>query len=438
MRKLSFFLITVLLSVLIRVNSCSAQKPNRIPDKPTLPESLLAEPKRVAKDHILLSNRGFVKVPFELISNHVYLTVKVNGLTRLNFLLDTGARSNYIDLSKAEELEIRKVDRKKVKRVSGCDDLSFFKLDSISIGSIDSFQDGSGLALTENLTLFDQTLTGIHLGEVEKFDGKRLDGILGYDFLRKFVVEIDYASRTLKFFEPENFKYSGNGETIKINLAWRIPKIRATIDGEYDGTFRIDTGSRNSVHLYAPFVKEHRLLEKYPKSLETPVGFGITGPRQGRVGRIKSFQLGSFAIKSPTTGFYSEYESPLGSSKIAGNIGGGILKKFKVILDYTRYRMILDKNADYHLRDRYNTSGIQLAKEGEKIIVYEVVKDSPAHKADLRKNDQVLSINFQPVSGYSLQEVREILNQEEGTKIELELKRNGKTEKVKLVLKELI
>jgi len=405
---------------------------------PSLPETLFVKPKGVGKDYRFESNTGFIRVPFELVSNHIYLTVKINDYPHLSFLLDTGARSNYLDLSKAGEFKIKKIDRKKAKRVGGSEDVSFFKLDSVRIGLINPSQDGSVPAQNENLTLFNQTLTGISLSQVDKFDGKKLDGILGYDFFKRFVVEIDYINHILTICEPEKFNYTGDGEVLKISLELNIPKIKAVVDGEHEGIFKIDTGSRNSVDLYAPFVEKHRLLEKYPKYLETPVGFGITGPIEGVVGRIKSFELGSFFVKSPVTGFYSEDESPFGSSKIAGKIGGGILKKFKVIFDYPHYRMILEKNTNYNLGDRYNTSGIQLIQDDKKILVYQVIKNSPAEEAKIKKDDEILSINQISVFNYSLQKIKEILSQEEGTEIELELKRKAKTKKVKLILKELI
>ena len=438
MKKHFFCLVGVLLSIFIDANLCFPQNLDQTLKKHTFPETLFVKPESVGKDYTFVSNTGFVKVPFELVSNHIYFKVKVNDHPHLSFLLDTGARSSYLDFSKAGELKIKKMDRKRAKRVSGSDDVSFFKLDSVRIDSINPSQDGSDLVQKQNLTLFNQTVIGISLSQVEKFDGKKLDGILGYDFFKRFVVEIDYINQILTFYEPENFKYTGNGEIIKINLEWNIPKIKAVIDGEHEGIFKIDTGSRNSVDLYAPFVEKHKFLEKYSKYLETIVGFGVIGPTKGKVGRIKSFELGNFFIKSPVTGFYLEDKTHFGSHKIAGKIGGRILKKFKVIFDYPRYRMILEKNTNYHLQDRYNTSGIQLIQDDEKILVYQVIKSSPAEVAKIKEEDEILSINDIPVSNYSLQKIREILSQEEGTKIELELKRKTKTKKVKLILKELI
>jgi hypothetical protein len=433
MKRYFFCWAWVLLSILMCANFCF----------PKESEGML---KRDSgdKDYRLASNTSFVKVPFELISNHIYLEVKINNSIYLSFMLDTGARFSYLDLSRANELKIEELNREEAKRTGSCDDLPLFKFDSIGVG---------------DLTIFDQKVLGISLSPLNKFEGTNLDGILGFDFLHRFVVEIDYINQILTIYEPDKFNYTGKGEVVKINLELGIPKVKGVVDGEQEGMFEIDTGNRNGLDFYASFIKDFRLLEKYPKYLETSLGFGITGPVEGAVGRITSFQLGSFLLKSPVTGFHLTEESPFGSYEIAGKIGGGILKRFKVIFDYPHYRMILEKNKNYHLRDRYNTSGMQLIQENNKIIVYQVMKKSPADECGIAKDDEILSINGVLVSNYSLQELREILNQEEGTQIELTLKRmvgqldrvtvtsevegethrkEAKTEKVKLTLKELI
>lgn len=405
---------------------------------PALPETLFVKPEGACEDYRFVSNSGRIRVPFELVDNHIYFKVKVNDSPLLSFLLDTGAQLSYLDLSKANELGVRETDAAWIRRVGSCDDLSFFKLDSVRTGLMNPSPDGSGFAQGENLTLFDQIMAGISLGQVEKFDGKKIDGIFGYDFLRRFVVEIDYFNGVLTLCESKNYKYTGSGETIRINLQSYIPTIKAVIDGEYEGMFIVDTGSRNNLDLYPAFVKTHGFLERYPNYVETPIGFGIANPWKGAVGRIESFQLGPFLISSPVTGYYLEHRSFSGSAKIAGTIGGGILKKFKVIFDYPRYRMILEENTNYHVPNRFNTSGMHLIQEGEKVFVYHVMENSPAQKAKIKEGDELLSINGVPVSFYSLQRIKEILNQEEGIEIKLKLRRTTKTEEVSLILKEMI
>lgn len=210
------------------------------------------------------------------------------------------------------------------------------------------------------------------------------------------------------------------------------------INEEQVADFRIDTGSRNSLDLHAPFVRKHELLKKYPKYVDAPAGFGVGGATKGVIGRIKSLQIGNFTIPSPVTGLSLADQGAFATTKTAGNIGGGLLKRFKVIFDYANNQMILEKNENFDLPDRYNMSGLFLIGEEGKIKVYSVIKDSPADEANIKASDQILTINNSSVNNYSLQQIRDLLNRKEGTKVRLDIESRGETREVELILKELI
>lgn len=390
---------------------------------PPLNDTLFVKPIEARKDYKLDARMGYVKIPFELVSNHIYLKARINNSSPLSFLLDTGAGANCLDLSLAQKLGIQAVGKVEAKGVGGSADASFLKVDSILVG---------------DLTLFGQNMASIQLNPLGRFDGREIDGILGYDFLNRFVVEIDYAGQVLTIWEPDSFKYSGPGERIPIAIEGNTPQLTAKIDGEYEATFRIDTGSRNSLDLHAPFVKEHGFLKKHPKYVDAPVGFGVGGASHGVIGRIDSLQVGSFTIASPVCGFSLADQGAFATTKSAGNIGGGMLRRFKVVFDYSRNQMFLEKNASFCLADRYSSSGLVLTEEEGAIKVYDVIKDSPAQKAKIEAGDQILAVNNLPVSNYSLQQIQDLLNQEEGTKITLELKSPQRSRKVKFTLKQLI
>jgi outer membrane lipoprotein-sorting protein len=388
-----------------------------------LSDTLFLKPKEEGKDYRFTNSASSTRIPFELVSNHIYLKVKVNNSLPLSLILDTGAGANCLDLSKAEELGIQTVGKVEAKGVGGSADASFLQVDSIRVG---------------NLTLMDQKLASIQLSQLEVYDGMPIDGILGYDFFNRFTIGIDYQNQVLTIWEPDSFTYSGPGERMPITIEGNTPQVAAKIDGEYESMFRIDTGSRSSLDLHAPFVREHELLKKYPKYLDAPSGFGVGGASKGVIARIKSFQIGDFIIDSPVCGFSLAEEGAFATTKSAGNIGGGILKRFNVIFDYPQNQMILEKNINFDIPDKYSMSGLLLMKQDEDIKVYDVIKDSPAEKVGIKAGDQILSIDHQPTSNYSLQQIRELLNKNEGTKIILELKSMDGIKEVKLILKGLI
>ena len=100
--------------------------------------------------------------------------------------------------------------------------------------------------------------------------------------------------------------------------------------------------------------------------------------------------------------------------------------------------MILEKNADFDSPDKYNLSGLMLMEEEGKIKVYQVIKGSPAERAKIKEGDEILFIDKISVSNYSLQQIRDILNQNEKSKTILEIESLDKTKEVKLTLKKMI
>ena len=48
--------------------------------------------------------------------------------------------------------------------------------------------------------------------------GRDVDGIIGGEFIRQFVVEVDYEGRRLTLHDRRTFAYAGPGETLPIEF----------------------------------------------------------------------------------------------------------------------------------------------------------------------------------------------------------------------------
>ena len=83
-----------------------------------------------------------------------------------------------------------------------------------------------------------------------------------------------------------------------------------------------------------------RALRSPPAGI-LPCRRGLGGGARTRIGRVPKFRLGSEVIERPLTNFFLE-GSPVDDG-LAGHIGMEVLRRFKVIFDYTRERMILER-----------------------------------------------------------------------------------------------
>src|SRR6266850_3551690 len=140
------------------------------------------KPSVTSPDLQFASGQAARRIPFEFVGNHIYLRARVNDSEPLWFLLDTGATASYLDVQQAKALTLGD-QRTSVKNVS----ISF----------------SGGRLLNQNFS--------IRSFGFSVYDGHAIDGMLGYDFISHFVIEIDYPKRIVNLYDPTNYKYSGVG-----------------------------------------------------------------------------------------------------------------------------------------------------------------------------------------------------------------------------------
>src|SRR5258708_3155986 len=79
-----------------------------------------------------------------------------------------------------------------------------------------------------------------------KSRSRKRDGVLGYGFFRRFVVEIDHQAKTIRLHDPASYTYAGQGEKIPLRFRNTTPIVTAEIKrpgrASISGQFEIDTG----------------------------------------------------------------------------------------------------------------------------------------------------------------------------------------------------
>jgi S1-C subfamily serine protease len=147
-----------------------------------------------------------------------------------------------------------------------------------------------------------------------------------------------------------------------------------------------------------------------------------------------------------------------------GSVGGEVLKRFTLVLDYGGKKLYLKKNGKFREPFTYNKSGITVQHNGLQWVqetvhletvrvassmgelqekdkndnnfkykfalkpVYEIVnvrKNSAAEKCGLLKGDIIVSINKTQPYKYTLQQINNLLKSEDDVWINLEVERNS-------------
>ena len=375
------------------------------------------------------SGASALHIPFQLSSNVIFVQVRVNGSEPLWFVLDTGAGGTLLDTNRAKTLGIK---------VSGGGDVDGAGENSVAAGMAKNVSFS-----LPGVDFQAREVAVLPLSSLNRYIGRVVEGVLGHDFFSRFVVEVDYAARIINVYDPKGFQYSGPGDSIPLELKDNGPSVHARLNlpgrAPIEGSFRIDTGGSHALILNTPFVKTQKVLESISKTIAAPAA-GVGGETSVRLGRVQSLQLGRFALEKPVTTFAQSAKGALANPDLTGNIGGGILRRFKVIFDYRNHRMILEPNG--HLTEPFESdmSGIVLTAEGVKLdafTIFYVTENSPASEAGLRVGDVITAIDDKPSSALALDDVREMFKQN-GREYLLSIKRGEQSSQVKIKLRSLI
>ncbi|HKR83727.1 MAG TPA: aspartyl protease family protein, partial [Terriglobales bacterium] len=380
-----------------------------------------------ASTTVRLTSGDRVKMPYLMDDNgNRLLKVRVNNSPPLNFTIDTGS-------------DVFAIITSRCARSLGLTPRNSYKVGvAANVGEIEAATIPSANLTMPGVEALNQRIEVIMSDDATVNDESKIDGVLGLEFLKGFIVEIDYEAQTLSFFDPKKYQYKGGGEVIPVKIKDGTPMVRlkmTTTGGKsIEDDFEIDNGMSGTLAFRTAAVKKYELLEQM-RTIQGPVSIEPGGEYRRRIGRLKSLQLGRFVINNPTVSLSENVEGE------GGLIGEEILRRFKVIFDFHQRRMVLEPNS--HFKEPYeeNMSGISLTAEeidGTKLFrIRQVVTNTPASEAGLQADDLITAIDGRPAANFTEGYIERMFTQA-GREFALTIKRGEKVLQARLKLRRLI
>ncbi len=267
-----------------------------------------------------------VSLPVLIAENGILFQAKVNDWPDpLYFTIDSGAAATYFDTETAKRLGMVPSGEGNVQG-AGEGTVKVQHLKNVRFE-------------LPGLTTVHPEINTADLSGLEKEGwGHPINGFFGYDFIRQFVMTIDYDHAILTLSDPASFIYHGSGGIIPIEFRTRLPYVPGIIKvpgvPAAEALFLIDCTSSDGAN--------HQLIRKSTGPLRhTKGGIGLGQPTQSVVGRLDYFKLGKFVIRgAPSLPFRDDGET-------TGQIGSAILKRFKVTFNYSKGQLILEPGKMY-------------------------------------------------------------------------------------------
>jgi hypothetical protein len=339
----------------------------------------------------------------------------------LNFILDTGSGGISLDSTTTAVLSIpNKPSDRTIRGIAGMRTVNFaynhtLKLPGIAIDSLNFHINDYDL------------LSGVY--------GMRIDGIIGFSFLRRYIVRIDYDKQLLEIYKPGLYKYPKTGHLLRPHIAG-LPIQSALLreSRRFPSRFYLDTGAGLCLLLSEEFCGDSSLFSTKKKRFKT-VTEGLGGKKDMEMTVLKEFKLGPYKFKKVPTYIFEDEFNVTSYPYLGGLIGNDLLRRFNVVINYPRGEMHLQPNGHFREPFDYSYTGMGLYADGKDIFISDVIAGSPADLAGLKTGDVVVGIDNNLSN--NLQEYKSLLLAYIG-KIRLIVRRGEQLIETKMTVKSIL
>lgn len=254
--------------------------------------------------------------------------------------------------------------------------------------------------------------------------GTPFDGVIGADFLKDFVVSMDWEGKRLRLQSNDRFVPPVDAIAVPFELRGRFHQIaiHATLAGR-TGWCQIDTGAFNAVTVLRPSVEAFGWRDAFLPRVRTVTGFGAGGTSDGReygdFVRLPSVQIGPFKMSQVITDLSLAEQGFFSTDAFMCNLGLEIWRRFSLTIDYGSQTLYLRPNAAYAQIFDFQRSGLMLRPEAGRLQVMEVMPKSAADLAGIQRDEWIIAINQRPASEWHSEEIRRLWLSPAGTRVTL-------------------
>jgi len=297
----------------------------------------------------------------------------------LNFIFDTGSSGISLDSSTVDYFGLKpEPSERTIRGIAGIKKVSFLynrklHLEGLTVDSL-------------NFHINDYSvLTSVY--------GEKVDGIIGYAVLSRYIVKLDYDLYTMEFWSKGTIRYPKGGYLFKPNITTlpvQTARVREAIT--VNTRFLYDIGAALCLLLTRDFVTDSAFLDKKRK-LYVKEAEGVGGKVDMNITIVKELKFGPYRFRNIPTYIFDDVNNITSYPYLGGLIGNDILRRFNTTFNYAKEEFYLMPNTHYSDAFDYAYTGVELYFVDGNIIAGDVAVGSPAEQAGLKEEDIIVGIN---------------------------------------------
>lgn len=384
---------------------------------------LTLQPVAAQEEFIEPPSRHVATIPFiQLTGGIILLQARFADFPdTLNFVLDTGSSGISLDSTTADYFGIKPTPtNRSIRGIAGIRTVSFFynqklHFPGLTVDSLNFHTNDYGI------------LTAVY--------GERIDGIIGYSILSRYIMKVDYDSMRISFWTPGSIRYPKGGYMLRPTINLLVSQdLRVKDDRTINAKFLYDMGAGLCMLLNKEFVEDSMFYKRKKKHF-VKEGEGLGGKIDMDLTVIREVKVGPYKFKNVPVFTFDDENNVTSYPYMGGLIGNDILRRFNVTINYKKSEIYLLPNSHFNEPFDYSYSGIELYLIDGIIFIGDVAKDSPGEEAGLKEGDIVIAVN--KVFSQNLNQYK-IALQKPNEKVMMLIRRDGVLQEVEFKVKSIL
>jgi hypothetical protein len=271
-------------------------------------------------------------LPFRDVDGWILVPAQVGGRGPVDFVLDSGAGMLSLLIGPDSPLAF---DMTQARKLGADDDLG---------APVAAPQPGLDIDLGP-VALLDQTALAIPLDTVKctpQTPTPPFVGVLGHELFTRYTVAVNYDRHEVTLHDPDTYQYTGKGQVLPLHFDNRQPFIDATVTSpagaSYPVRLHVDSGANLDLSLFTG-----SRPEIVPAGAERGEACFAGGKAEYQRGSTVRLSFGDEAgVELPAQYSIGREVRDDGQH---GRLGTRFLRRYNVVFDYARERLILEPRA---------------------------------------------------------------------------------------------